>query len=104
MDEWIELRRKIRNQQVPLRQLQRQTGIHRKTLRKIRDNSQPPGYQRIKPIYKSKISPYLGRIKAIIESDKKVHKKQHHTAKKILELLQADGFDGGYTIVKDAVH
>ena len=103
MDEWIELRRKIRNQLVPLRQLQRQTGIHRKTLRKIRDNSQPPGYQRIKPIYKSKISPYLGRIKAIIESDKKVHKKQHHTAKKILELLQADGFDGGYTIVKDAV-
>ncbi|MBW8042173.1 MAG: hypothetical protein FVQ85_19535 [Planctomycetes bacterium] len=44
MDEWIELRRKIRNQVVPLRQLSRQTGIHRQTLRKIRDNSQPPGY------------------------------------------------------------
>ena len=42
MDQWIELRRKIRNQKLPLRQLQRETGIHRKTLRKIRDNSQPP--------------------------------------------------------------
>ncbi len=40
MDEWIELRRKIRNEQIPLRQLERETGIHRETLRKIRDNSQ----------------------------------------------------------------
>jgi len=103
MDEWIELRRKIRNQEVPLRQLTRETGIHRQTLRKIRDNSQPPGYQRIKPICKSKIGPYLDHIKVIIESDKQMPKKQRHTAKKILEILQSDGFEGGYTIVKDAV-
>ena len=103
MDEWIELRRKIRNQEVPLRQLERETGIHRKTLRKVRDNSQPPGYQRTKPIDKTKIGPYIKRIKAIIESDKQVHKKQRHTAKKIWETLQSEGFDGGYTVVKDAV-
>lgn len=103
MDQWIELRRKIRNQEVSLRQLERDTGIHRKTLRKIRDNSQPPGYQRSKPVEKTKISPYLDRMKAIIESDKQMPKKQRHTAKKILEILQSEGFDGGYTIVKDAV-
>jgi transposase len=103
MDEWIELRRKIRNQEVPLRQLERDTGIHRQTLRKIRDNSQPPGYQRTSPIEKTKIGPYLKRIKAIIEADKEVHKKQRHTAKKIWETLQSEGFDGGYTIVKDAI-
>ncbi len=103
MDEWIELRRKIRNQEIPLRQLERETGIHRKTLRKIRDNSQPPGYQRTKPIEKTKIGPYLDRIKAIIKADKKGHKKQRHTAKKIFKILQSEGFDGGYTIVKDAV-
>jgi len=103
MDEWIELRRKIRNQEVSLRQLERETGIHRQTLRKVRDNSQPPGYQRTKPIEKTKIGPYIKRIKAIIESDKQAHKKQRHTAKKIFEILQSEGFDGGYTIVKDAV-
>ena len=43
MDQWIELRRKIRNQEVSLRQLERDTGIGRQKLRKIRDNSQPPG-------------------------------------------------------------
>jgi len=103
MDQWIELRRKIRNQDVPLRQLQRETGIGRQTLRKIRDNSRPPGYQRTKPLNKPKISPYLDRIKALIKSDKQDHKKQYYTAKKILEILQSEGFTGGYTIVKDAI-
>jgi len=103
MDQWIELRRQIREQEVSLRQLERDTGIHRQTLRKIRDNSQPPGYQRSKPVEKSKIGPYLGRIKEIIDADKQIPRKQRHTAKKILETLQSEGFTGGYTIVKDAV-
>jgi len=103
MDQWIELRDKIRNQEVPLRQLQRETGIHRRTLRKIRDNSQPQGYQRTKAISKTKIGPYIERIKAIIEADKQMPRKQRHTARKILEILQSEGFTGGYTIVKDAV-
>jgi len=103
MDQWIKLRRKIHNQEVPLRQLERDTGIHRQTLRKIRDNSQPPGYQRANPIEKTKIGPYIDRIKAILKTDKAEHKKQYYTAKKIWEILQSEGFNGGYTIVKDAV-
>lgn len=103
MDQWIELRRKIRNREVSLRQLERDTGIGRQTLRKIRDNSQPPGYRRTKPIDKPKISPYLDRIRALLKSDKQDHKKQYYTAKKILEILQSEGFTGGYTIVKDAI-
>lgn len=103
MDQWIELRRKIRNEEVSLRKLERETGIHRQTLRKIRDNSQPPGYQRTVPVLKSKIGPYVDRIKAIIEGDKEFPRKQRHTAKRIWETLQSEGFTGGYTIVKDAV-
>ncbi len=103
MDQWIELRRQIRNGEASLRQLERDTGIHRQTLRKIRDHSEPPGYQRTKPVEKSKIGPYLGRIREIIDADKQMHKKQRHTAKKILEILQSEGFTGSYTIVKDAV-
>jgi transposase len=103
MDEWIELRRKIHNEDVSLRQISRETGIHRRTLRKIRDNSQPPGYRRTKPISQPKIGPYIDRIKAIIKADKEVPKKQRHTAKRIWEILQEEGFTGGYTIVKDAV-
>jgi hypothetical protein len=39
MEEWIELRRKIHNEDVSLRQISRETGLHRRTLRKVRDNS-----------------------------------------------------------------
>jgi transposase len=103
MDRWIELRHKMHNQDVPLRQLQRETGIGRQTLRKIRDNSQPPGYRRNKPVFKPKIGPYLERIKFILRPENQVHKKQYYTAKKILEILQSEGFTGSYTIVKDAI-
>ena len=103
MDQWIELRRQIRNEGVSLRQLERDTGIHRQTLRKIRDHSEPPGYNRTQAVQKSKLGPYLERIKALIRSDKQDHKKQYYTAKKIWEILQSEGFTGGYTIVKDAV-
>jgi hypothetical protein len=97
MDKWIELRRKIRNQEIPLRQISRESGIHRQTLRKIRDHSQPPGYQRAQPIQKSKIDPYIDRIKAILEDDKGAdHKKQYHTAKKIWEILQSEGSTSGW--------
>jgi transposase len=103
MDQWIELRRKLCTDGVSLRQLERDTGIHRKTLRKIRDHSQPPGYQRSQPTLALKIGPYLGRIQAILDADNAGHKKQYYTAKKIWEILQSEGFTGGYTIVKDAV-
>ena len=102
MDQWIELRRKIRNEEVPLRQLERETGLHRQTLRKIRDHSEPPGYRRSSPAIKSKIGPYLGRIRELINSDQQ-EAKQYYTAKKIWQILQSEGFAGGYTIVKDAV-
>ena len=103
MDQWIELRRKIRNKGVPLRQISRETGLHRKTLRKIRDNSQPPGYRRAKSTCRPKIGPYFDRIKAIIEADKPAPRKQRHTAIKIWQILRREGFAGSYTIVKDAV-
>lgn len=80
MDQWIELRRKIRNQGVSLRQLERDTGIGRQTLRKIRDNSQPLGYRRSKSVDKPKIGPYLDRIKALIKPENQQHKKQYYTA------------------------
>ena len=43
MDQWIELRRKIRNREVSLRQLERDTGIGRQTLRKIRGQQSAAG-------------------------------------------------------------
>jgi transposase len=49
------------------------------------------------------VGPYLWRIEQILKQDKALPKKQRHTAKRILERLQAEGYQGGYTMVKEAV-
>ena len=103
MDQWIEIRQRVLRQGVSKRQILRETGIHWKTLEKILNNSSPPGYQRTKAVRKSKIGPYLDRIRDILKQDKTLPKKQRHTAKRIMERLRSEGFDGGYTAVKDAV-
>jgi transposase len=77
--------------------------MHWTTLEKILEHPSPPPYQRKERPGKPKIDPYVDRIRQILEQDKHTDKKQRHTAKKIWERLQQEGFTGGYTIVKDVV-
>jgi transposase len=105
MDQWTEIRKKILVEGVSKRQVMEEEGIHWETLQKILANSQPLGYRMSLERKQPKIGPYLGRIKQIIADDKYIHKKQHHTAKRIFERLRdEDGYPGGYTQVKRAVH
>ncbi len=64
----------------------------------------PPGYQRLQPVKRPKLGPWLGVIDAILEDDRQRPVKQRHTAKRIFDRLREEhGFGGGYTIVKDYV-
>lgn len=104
MEKWLEIRERVLRKGVSKRQILRETGMHWKTLEKILEHPFPPGYQRSKPPVKSKIGPYLKKIRQILETDKSMPKKQRHTAKRIWERLQTEeNFTGKYTIVKDAV-
>ena len=103
MEQWLAIRRRVLRDGISKRQILRETGMHWETLKKILEHPSPPGYQRSQAPGKPKIDPYLDRIRAILAADKQVHKKQRHTAKRIWERLQEEGFTGGYTIVKDAV-
>ena len=67
--------------------------------------SAPPGYQRIKPIERPTLGPFIGVIDAILSADKQAPPKQRHTAKRIFERLRTEhGYGGGYTTVKNYVH
>ena len=104
MDRWTEIRKKILVEGISKRQVMEEEGIHWETLKKILDHSQPPGYRMKQERPQPKVGPFLGRIQQILQDDKHVHKKQHHTAKRIFERLKAeDGYTGGYTQVKKAV-
>jgi transposase len=103
MEQWAEIRRRVLVEQVSQRQILRETGMHWKTLRKILAHSEPPGYRREVSFSKPKIGPFLDRIRQILEEDRRVPKKQRHTAKRIFERIQQEDYTGGYTQVKEAV-
>ena len=86
------------------REVAREFGLARETVRKMLRHSVPPGYRRKEPAQRPKLGPWLGVIDAILEDDKSKPAKQRHTAKRIFDRLGAEhGFTGGYTIVKDYV-
>jgi transposase len=77
--------------------------MHWRTLRKILEHSQPPGYRLARARPQPKLGPYLARIEQILKEDTQMPRKQRHTAKRIFERLREAGYAGGYTAVKEAV-
>ncbi len=104
MDNWAEIRRRVLADGLSGRAACREYKIHRKTLKRILDNPEPPGYRRTKPRRPSILEPLLPVVHQILEDDKKAPKKQRHTAKRIFDRLKAEhGYEGGLTTVKVAV-
>ncbi len=104
MEMWTEVRRRVLNKELSKRAACKEYSIHWDTLTKILAHVEPPGYQQEKPRSKPKIGPLLPIIHKILEDDRQAPRKQRHTAKRIFDRLVEDHqFDGGYTIVKDAV-
>src|SRR3954471_9746817 len=104
MENWAEIRRRVLADGLSRRAACREFTIHWKTLKRILDNAEPPGYRRTKPKRPSILEPLLPIVHQILEDDRKAPRKQRHTAKRIFERLKAEhGYEGGLTTVKDAV-
>ncbi len=104
----VDLYRRIRlachHDQLSRREAARRFGVDRKTVSKMLEHSEPPGYRRRQPPKRPKLDPFTDIIDCILEEDRTVHHKQRHTAKRIFERLRDEhGFGGGYTIVKGYV-
>ena len=102
--QWTRIRRRVLAGGVSKRQIQRETGISRQTVRKMVEFPIPPGYRRKKPIDRRKLHLCSALIDSVVKEDQGKSKKQQHTARQIWEWLRGEhGFTGGYTIVKDYV-
>jgi len=67
------------------RELARELGLARKTVRKMWAYPAPLGYQRLKPVRRPMLGPWQGAIDDILEGDKSRPARHRHTAKRILE-------------------
>lgn len=82
----------------------RKFGIHWTTVKKILASPEPIPYKLAKPRQKPAIGEFLPVIEQMLASDRSAPKKQRHTAKRVFDRLKTEhGFQGGYTVVKDAV-
>ena len=105
MDQWADIRRRVLIDGESKRSVQRRYKIHWKTLQKILNQPEPPGYRQSKPRAKKKLGPFLPVIEEILRRDQQAPPKQRHTAKRVFERLrQEHGYAGGLTVVKEAVH
>jgi transposase len=87
-----------------IRQIQRDTGYHRRTIRKALEDGSVPQYTLQEP----RSRPVLGPVQAIIdqwlEGDKDRPPKQRHTAKRIYERLTTEyGFTGAESTIRSYV-
>ena len=104
MENWAEIRRRVLVDGLGKRAACREFDIHWDTLTKILRHPEPPGDRRATPRPRPKLDPFLPVLHQILEEDRKAPRKQRHTAKRLFERLRDEhGYDGGLTIVKDAV-
>jgi transposase len=104
MELWTEVRRRVLTNELSRRAACRKYGLGWHTLQKILAHTEPPGYRQQLPRKKRKLEPFLAIIHQILTDDHQAPKKQRHTAQRIFERLRDEhGYQGGQTVVKDAV-
>jgi transposase len=104
MDQWTEIRRLVLTKQKSKRAICEEYKLHWKTLKKILNHEEPPGYRQRQPRGKPKLDRVLPIIHEILEQDKTAPPKQRHTIKRIFDRLRAEHeYDGGISVVGDAV-
>jgi transposase len=104
MEFWKEVRRRVLTKELSKRAACETYGLGWETLEKILAHDEPPGYRQSEPRKKRKLAPFLPIIHQILVDDRQAPKKQRHTARRIFQRLRKEhGFQGGETVVKDAV-
>ncbi|MEQ8667739.1 MAG: IS21 family transposase [Pirellulales bacterium] len=104
MESWTNIRRDILVDGMSRREACKKYKLNFRTIQKILSHAEPPGYCQTTARGKPKIEHYIPIIHEILEADKKVHKKQRHTGKRIFDRLCSEhGYTGGITIVRDEI-
>ena len=104
MEDYDHVRALYFTEGLSLRAIARRTKFHRSTVKKIIEESEPPGYQRREPAKEPVLGPFKGIIDRILRMDREAPKKQRHKALRIWERLKEEyGYPGGYTQVREYV-
>jgi transposase len=94
VEQWAEIRRMANVERRSQREIHRRTGIHRDTIRRALESSEPPSYGP-RPRRPSKLDPFLPKIEELLDDEPRL------SGVRILEEITELGYDGGKTILDD---
>jgi transposase len=95
VEQWAEIRRMHRVEQLSIREIHRRTGLHRKTIRRALASDEPPRYRRAESASK------LDQLKPWIEE--RLRADPRIPSRRLRELAEEIGYRGGKTIFDDWV-
>ena len=95
VQQWAEIRRMKFVDGLSAHEIHRRTGLHRKTIRRALESDEPPRYRR--PPRASKLDSFRDEIQRLLQEDPRI------PAKRIRELIEEQGFEGGKSILDDYV-
>jgi transposase len=93
VEQWAEIRRMREVEKLSIRDIARRTGRDRNTVRSALRSPEPPRYRR--GTRRSKLDPHKTEIRRLLKADARL------PGKRIRELIEADGYRGGKTILDD---
>jgi transposase len=93
VEQWAEIRRLYFVKRLSIKEIVRRTGHGRNTIRRALRSSEAPRYRR--PRRPSKLDPFRDEIHRLLRSDPRL------PGKRVRELLEEHGYDGGKTILDD---
>jgi transposase len=93
VEQWAEIRRMHFVERLSIKEIHRRTGRDRKTIRRALRSAKPPSYQR--PPRPSKLDPFRDEIDRLLRADPRL------PGKRIRELIEELGYQGGKTILDD---
>jgi transposase len=95
VEQWAEIKRMHRVEQLSIREISRRTGLHRKTVRRALSASVPPRYSRAVGL--SKVGPFKEWICEQLAADPRI------ASQRLRELAGEIGYEGGKSIFDDYV-
>jgi transposase len=93
---WAEVRRLHRVERLSIRAIGRKLGLARNTVREVLRSERPSEYRRTAG--PSKLDPFKGRIAELLAEYPRL------SAVRVREILSAEGYTGGSTILRDYLH
>jgi transposase len=93
VEQWAEIRRLYFVKRLSIKEIVRRTGHGRNTIRRALRSGEPPRYRRApRP---SKLDPFRDEVHRLLRADPRL------PGKRVRELFEEQGYDGGKTILDD---